>query len=184
MTTYQLPHVIAHLGAQSTRSLLASIDILLVTFTANAVVLVSLLQDRGYKKSKYKHVRELGSSDPRLLQTRSKAAGHRSNRWDSDEDLVSKDSGGNGTGGYGFGRGDEGEMIIGMEPLMVDGKRVVVDKGETREDSERERGSVRFNVTPPLSSITPLPNAKLQDITVATTWEISVEPNPMGARGR
>ncbi len=132
-------------------------------------------------------MRELGSVDPRLLQTRSEAAGHRSNQWDSDEDLVSKNGGGSGMNGYGFGRGDEGEMIIGMEPLMVDGKRVGFEKGTKGEadgDVERERGSVRFNVTPPLNSITPLPSAKLQDITVATTWEISVEPNPMAARGR
>ena len=39
---------------QGHRSLLASIDILWSTFIANAVVLISLTRDRGFKKSKWK----------------------------------------------------------------------------------------------------------------------------------
>ncbi|KAG9229100.1 hypothetical protein BJ875DRAFT_475785 [Amylocarpus encephaloides] len=39
---------------QGHRTLMASLDILLNTFIANAVVLMSLIRDRGYKKSKWK----------------------------------------------------------------------------------------------------------------------------------
>lgn len=44
--------------SQIRRTLLVSIDILLTAFSANAVVLFSLLQDKGYKKSKFKHMQE------------------------------------------------------------------------------------------------------------------------------
>jgi len=65
---------------------MASADILVVTFAANAVVLGSLLQDKGYKKLKYKHPvigvrpteRTAGKS---VLQK----------QWGSDEDLMRAD---------------------------------------------------------------------------------------------
>lgn len=50
LTCYQLPTVISHRGEQQFRSLVASFDILLATFISNAIVLGSLLQDRGYKR--------------------------------------------------------------------------------------------------------------------------------------
>ncbi|TAQ85608.1 hypothetical protein B7494_g6066 [Chlorociboria aeruginascens] len=53
-TIYQLPAVIERNNDQRFRSLLASFDILIATVTTNAVVLASLLQDRGYKKVRYR----------------------------------------------------------------------------------------------------------------------------------
>ncbi|CAG8983396.1 hypothetical protein HYALB_00000564 [Hymenoscyphus albidus] len=41
-------------NTQARRSLFASLDILLATFIANATVLMSLIRDRGFKKSKWK----------------------------------------------------------------------------------------------------------------------------------
>jgi hypothetical protein len=103
MTIYQIYRVTLHNGDQPLRTLLASIDILLVTFTSNAVVLSSLLQDRGYKKSKYRHVQELHSVAhvPRLM------AETRHNTWgDSDDDLMTdiegKDVGGDSDGAGGM----------------------------------------------------------------------------------
>lgn len=94
-TIYQLPSVISRLGEQQFRTLLASMDILLATFTSNAVVLGSLLQDKGYKKEKYKHgdvksgynAKKTGAggfSGTKIMQ----------NRWGSDEDLMRTSSGG------------------------------------------------------------------------------------------
>ncbi|POS85488.1 hypothetical protein EPUL_002458, partial [Erysiphe pulchra] len=40
------------------RTLLVSIDVLLTAFSANAVILFSFLQDKGVKKSKFKHMHE------------------------------------------------------------------------------------------------------------------------------
>ncbi|KAH8588364.1 hypothetical protein B0O99DRAFT_488826, partial [Bisporella sp. PMI_857] len=54
LTAYQLYSIVSRHGAQQRRSLLASFDLLVSTFTSNAVVLGSLLRDRGYKKEKYK----------------------------------------------------------------------------------------------------------------------------------
>lgn len=55
-TIYQVSRLLssANANTQGRRSLLASLDILLATFIANAVVLVSLIRDRGFKKSKWK----------------------------------------------------------------------------------------------------------------------------------
>jgi hypothetical protein len=86
ITLYQIPGVISRLGEQQFRSLMASIDILLATFTANAVVLGSLLSDRGYKKTKYKH-----GAPSQGFNAKTKTAGGTKiirNQWGSDEDLI------------------------------------------------------------------------------------------------
>ncbi|RKF63509.1 putative integral membrane [Erysiphe neolycopersici] len=44
--------------SQIRRTLLVSIDVLLTAFSANAVVLFSFLQDKGVKKSKFRHTQE------------------------------------------------------------------------------------------------------------------------------
>lgn len=145
MTSYQLYRVTSHAGAQPLRTLLTSLDILLVTFTSNAVVLTSLLKDRGYKKSKYKHVQELNIG-PKATRSASRPS------WgDSDEDLM----------------GDHKEVGggIGMQVLRVDGKSTIVKK----QGKEGQEATVEV--------LSPLPTAKLQDIRVATTWEISHEAN-------
>ncbi|KAI9733444.1 MAG: hypothetical protein M1818_007192 [Claussenomyces sp. TS43310] len=84
VTISQIASVLSRHGDQRFRSLFASIDILVTTFIANAVALGSLLQDKGYKKSKYKHIIEIHGSKP-------KAAGddrRGRDRWGSDENLM------------------------------------------------------------------------------------------------
>jgi len=90
LTVYSIPYIIYSLGAQPIRSLIASFDILLATFTANATVLTSLLQDRGYKKSKFKQrnmERERRSSHM-TAKSRTIVIGGSKNNWGSDEDLI------------------------------------------------------------------------------------------------
>jgi hypothetical protein len=90
LTTYQIPSVVSRLGSQQFRSLIASFDILVTTFTSNAVALGSMLQDRGYKKAKYKR----GAG----IELNGKQLGTRVNtlynRWGSDEDLMRADEDG------------------------------------------------------------------------------------------
>jgi hypothetical protein len=103
--------VINRLGEQHFRTLVASFDILLATFTSNAVVLGSLLQDRGYKKTKYKHgdaksgfnARKGSAADKGGIQVATKVM---HDRWGSDEDLMRTSSG-----------GDKGSVVIGLEEL-------------------------------------------------------------------
>lgn len=57
-TTYRLPSTVSsdHLGSQRYRTFMASLDILLSTASANALVVTSFLQGRGFKKTTtYKH---------------------------------------------------------------------------------------------------------------------------------
>lgn len=54
-TCFRLPFIRFNHGAQRYRTLLASVDILLSTASANALVVISFLKDRGYKKLKYRH---------------------------------------------------------------------------------------------------------------------------------
>lgn len=53
-TAYRLPNTVSsgHLGAQRYRTLMASLDILLSTAAANALVVTSFLQGRGFKKTR------------------------------------------------------------------------------------------------------------------------------------
>jgi hypothetical protein len=81
LTVYQLPMVTSHLGAQQFRTVVASFDILLATFTSNAVVIGFMLQDRGYKKEKYKYAAQnTKRNDGGTLRP--------TTRWGSDEDLM------------------------------------------------------------------------------------------------
>ncbi|KAJ4418013.1 hypothetical protein N0V82_005865 [Gnomoniopsis sp. IMI 355080] len=119
-TCYRLPVVYTRAGAQPTRTLLASIDILISTATANALVVISFLKDRGFKKLKYRHREgddddgpiehvissgvELESMDnvhsPRnsaahpYSKRRSPLSSPRRPTWGSDEDLMHDDSDG------------------------------------------------------------------------------------------
>lgn len=54
-TCFRLPFIRFNHGAQRYRTLLASVDILLSTASANVLVVVSFLKDRGFKKLKYRH---------------------------------------------------------------------------------------------------------------------------------
>ncbi|RDW67614.1 hypothetical protein BP6252_09010 [Coleophoma cylindrospora] len=88
-TAGQISTVISHNGEQQLRSLLASIDILLSTAIANAVVLGSLLQDRGYKKTKFKYSPNAGA-ELKNIKTNTATGGRKQGRarWGSDEDLM------------------------------------------------------------------------------------------------
>ncbi|KAJ4385553.1 hypothetical protein N0V93_009982 [Gnomoniopsis smithogilvyi] len=117
-TCYRLPTLYARDGAQRYRTLLASIDILVSTASANALVVVSFLKDRGFKKLKYRH-REGEDDDPleHVISTgmelesmdngnstthsagpfskrRSPLPSPRRPTWGSDEDLMHDDSDG------------------------------------------------------------------------------------------
>lgn len=54
-TCYRLPTILTENGSQRYRILMASIDILISTASANALVVISFLQDRGFKKPKYRY---------------------------------------------------------------------------------------------------------------------------------
>ena len=101
--------MISRLGAQQHRSLIASFDILLATFTSNAVVLGSLLRDRGYKKTKYKHGDAKSGFNARKGSAVERGPGTTKvmhERWGSDEDLMRTSS-----------PGDKGSVVIGLEEL-------------------------------------------------------------------
>jgi hypothetical protein len=94
-TSYQLYAIPSHEYAQHRRTLLASIDVLVASFVSNAVVITSLLQDKGYKKTKYKYsydTKALGNGAIMLDGFDSKSPNHRTraltDRWGSDEDLM------------------------------------------------------------------------------------------------
>lgn len=144
LTLYQIPMVINRHGGQQFRSLVASFDILVATFTSNAVVLGSLLQDRGYKKEKYK----FGAAGRDFNTKRTDGGARRpTTRWGSDEDLMRPGDSLTEDGKEGSGKG----VVIGLRELDVDGKKSTeVDKPD------------------------PPPKAKFPEIRVASTWEIKV----------
>jgi hypothetical protein len=159
MTLYQLPHVLSHRGSQPIRSLLASLDILFATFISNAVVLLSLLQDKGYKKAKYKHgttkagFHTKGSTATGLGGISGSGMGavdgRPLSRWGSDENLMRK-------GGLEDGK----SVFISMEVLKGDGKS---SKGSSDGDGDT------------MGELPNMPRAQLKEIRVASTWEVHVE---------
>jgi len=152
LTIYQIPMVIKHNGAQQFRSLVASFDVLLATFISNAVVLGSLLQDRGYKKEKYK----FGAAG-RDFNTKRNDGGTRrpTTRWGSDEDLMRPGDLSTDDGKEGNGKG----VVIGLRELDVDGKKSIDGHGPD-----------------------PPPKARFPEIRVASTWEIKVDRQPGARR--
>ncbi|EKD14062.1 integral membrane protein, putative [Drepanopeziza brunnea f. sp. 'multigermtubi' MB_m1] len=93
VTVYSLVHIPQKGGLQQYRSLLASLDILLATFTSNALVLISLIQDRGYKKVKYRAPpRDSDGRSTRTPTCRSSGSVRHSSRWVSDDDLMNDTS--------------------------------------------------------------------------------------------
>lgn len=89
VTLYRIPKVIDSHGSQRLRSLLASIELLIATGVANALVLGSFVRDRGVKKRRFKYGSVAGES------VHATDSGNRSRRptvaeraWGSDEDLV------------------------------------------------------------------------------------------------
>ncbi|CZR58013.1 related to integral membrane protein PTH11 [Phialocephala subalpina] len=173
--SYSLPRITSHHFSQQVRSLLASLDILLSTFISNAVVLFSLLSDRGYKKSKYKfqhpqpypniNDRKGSTTGPTNMTFENGGRGRRPSRWGSDEDL----------------------MRVGSDEVLISGKKGVVigmqDLGvmKEREGEERSKefGDGRRGLGSRLGShggrVRRPEEAKLGDIRVASTWEIRVD---------
>lgn len=89
VTLYRIPKVVDAQGSQRLRSLLASIELLVATGVANALVLGSFVRDRGVKKRRFKYGSVAGES------VHATDSGNRSRRptvaeraWGSDEDLV------------------------------------------------------------------------------------------------
>lgn len=62
VTLYRLPRVIEAHGSQQLRSLIASIELLVATGVANALVLGSFVRDRGVKKRRFKYGSVAGES--------------------------------------------------------------------------------------------------------------------------
>lgn len=90
VTLYRLPTVIEAHGSQQRRSLLASIELLVATAVANALVLGSFVRDRGVKKRRFKYGSIAGEShggtesDHRPGSRRPTVA---ERAWGSDDDL-------------------------------------------------------------------------------------------------
>lgn len=89
VSLYRVTHVINAHGSQQLRSLLASIEILVATCVANALVLGSFVRDRGVKKRKYKYgsiaAESVHGTETVIRSRRPTVAGR---TWGSDEDLV------------------------------------------------------------------------------------------------
>ncbi|EQL01522.1 hypothetical protein OCS_02770 [Ophiocordyceps sinensis CO18] len=64
LTIYRLPHILHQQGRQQSRSLLASVEIIFATASANALVLGSFVRDRGVKKQKFHRPSVAESLDP------------------------------------------------------------------------------------------------------------------------
>ncbi|KAK8128380.1 hypothetical protein PG984_009488 [Apiospora sp. TS-2023a] len=87
VTLYRIPHVVWQHGNQQTRSLLASVEILMATTAANALVLGSFVRDRGVKKNRFRYGSVVAESiEGAALSARRPTLNNR--HWGSDEDLV------------------------------------------------------------------------------------------------
>ncbi|KAK7420861.1 hypothetical protein QQZ08_010190 [Neonectria magnoliae] len=84
VTLYRVPNIIKEDGRQQYRSLLASVELLFATASANSLVLGSFVRDRGLKKPKFRRASVAESFDPSLHPRRPTLHRH----WGSDEDLV------------------------------------------------------------------------------------------------
>lgn len=148
LTCYQMPHVMNQHFSQGTRSLMASLDILVATIVSNAIVLLSLLQDRGYKKRRYRAgtQTELPSKGPFDAGRRRSESSPAQTKWGSNENLVSileTDSDGN--------------------PNMI---RMGTIKNSKKSRSSQDKRSVEDLHEPE--------RVRLQDIRIASTWEVSI----------
>ncbi|KAF4980771.1 hypothetical protein FZEAL_3285 [Fusarium zealandicum] len=84
VTLYRVPHIVEENGRQQYRSLLASVELLFATASANSLVLGSFMRDRGLKKAKFRRSSVAESLDPSINPRRPTLHRH----WGSDEDLV------------------------------------------------------------------------------------------------
>ncbi|KAL1840139.1 hypothetical protein VTJ49DRAFT_755 [Mycothermus thermophilus] len=88
VTLYRVPRIIADHGSQEVRSLYASVELLLATAAANALVLGSFVRNRGVKKRRYRYdsIAAASSVDPSVNGDLRRPSALR--YWGSDEDLV------------------------------------------------------------------------------------------------
>lgn len=84
VSLYRAPHVIHAQGRQQYRSLMASVELLFATASANSLVLGSFVRDRGVKKAKFRRNSAAESFDRSSNPRRPTLHRH----WGSDEDLV------------------------------------------------------------------------------------------------
>lgn len=148
LTGYQLPHVINQHFMQSSRSLIASLDIVVATLVSNAIVLLSLLQDKGYKKRKYRPgaQADLGVKAPFETGRKRSDSSPPQTKWGSDENLVSVQ-----------------ETDSEGHPSMI---RMATLKSSKKSRSSQEKKSSEDLREPQ--------RVKLQDIRIASTWEVSI----------
>ena len=128
---------------------MASLDILIATVISNAIVLLSLLQDRGYKKRRYRP--GTAQADPAvkapIVTGRERSSSSPSQtKWGSNENLVSNRE----------TDGDGKSDMIQMERLNSN-KQSTSSKDKASADTVNEPQ-----------------RAKLQDIRIASTWEVSI----------
>lgn len=83
LTLYRLPNILREHGRQQYRSLMASVEIIFATASANALVLGSFVRDRGVKKHKFHRPSVAESLDPAANARRPTLR----LLWGSDEDL-------------------------------------------------------------------------------------------------
>lgn len=202
-TCFRLPFIRVNHGAQRYRTLLASVDILIATASANALVVISFLKDRGFKKLKYRH-REGEDHEPSTggvvssgveLESLDNVNGERpfSNRksilpsprrptWGSDEDLMRDDSdGGPSTYTTSARDAESGESdVLGGQEAVVSVRNSTSHlspdlKAETSIVAER-RDEVQGrtrSVTVP-SSPPPCHTSLQSGIVVETSWKVDV----------
>ncbi|PSR78546.1 hypothetical protein BD289DRAFT_376528 [Coniella lustricola] len=88
VTLYRMIRVIDHHGSQQLRSLCASIELLVATGVANALVLGSFVRDRGVKKRRFKYESVTGESAQGTdSDNRSRRPTVAERAWGSDHDL-------------------------------------------------------------------------------------------------
>ncbi|RDL41139.1 uncharacterized protein BP5553_01118 [Venustampulla echinocandica] len=150
----EIPTVIDQHGLQPRRTLLASIDMLIATAVANAPVLVSLLQDRGFKKTKWKwEVAQTGSNGRVLRRVK---VGWEPKSQNEDVKSMDKSKERAPAESHGGLKEEQGEMEMDdLKPL---------------------HGRVGKNQVNVNAGVGVPENVQLGGISVATTWEVSEVP--------
>ncbi|KOS17821.1 hypothetical protein ESCO_002920 [Escovopsis weberi] len=87
VTLFRVVRVIDRHGSQQYRSLLASVELIFATASANALIIASFIRDRGVKKKKFRRRSTPISYEPPMTAHRSRRPTIR-RHWGSDEDLV------------------------------------------------------------------------------------------------
>lgn len=202
-TCFRLPFIRFNHGAQRYRTLLASVDILLSTASANALVVISFLKDRGFKKLKYRHregeddgpgeegvissgveLESLDNANGRPFSNRkSMLPSPRRPTWGSDEDLMRDDSDGgpstHTTSARDAESGELADVIVGQDGVITvrnDTSHLSPDiKAETSIVAARrvEVQGRTRSVTVP-SSPPPCHTSVQSGIVVETSWKVDV----------